>query len=146
MTAGRSAGVNPNVSGWAAEYIGLPFRAHGRDRTGLDCYGLLFLVLDEKFGISVPTYAEDYGDPDDRMEISALIRREVFTRWYEVAPGEERAGDAIVLRIAGEPRHVGVVVGRQWMLNVRRGAHTCLERYDSPMWSKRISGFYRYAG
>ena len=29
---------------WAGHYIGLPFRDHGRDRSGLDCWGLIATV------------------------------------------------------------------------------------------------------
>jgi cell wall-associated NlpC family hydrolase len=43
------------IPNWAAQYVGLPFRDKGRARTGLDCYGLVVLVLREQFGVEVPS-------------------------------------------------------------------------------------------
>jgi len=134
---------------WCADYIGIPFRSHGRDRSGCDCYGLVALVLKEQFGKEVPFYADDYVDALECAEIAALIRSEIVSHWRQagagaaVAPG---AGDAIVLNIAGEPWHVGIVVAPGWFLHVRPGTASCLERYESLRWRRRIVGFYRYAG
>ena len=33
------------------DYVGLPWRIGGRDRRGLDCFGLVRLVLAEQAGI-----------------------------------------------------------------------------------------------
>ena len=41
---------------WTADYVGLPFKEGGRDRQGLDCYGLLRLVINERFAGTVPEY------------------------------------------------------------------------------------------
>lgn len=39
---------------WIAKYVGLPYRSGGRDETGIDCWGLVFLVYPREFGIAVP--------------------------------------------------------------------------------------------
>ena len=39
---------------WVSAYVGLPFKEGGRNRYGLDCYGLLRLVINERFGLMTP--------------------------------------------------------------------------------------------
>jgi cell wall-associated NlpC family hydrolase len=128
---------------WCARYIGLPFRSLGRDQSGLDCWGMVYLVYREVFAHEVPQYA-DYGDAYDIEEIGALIRGEIVTRWREVS--HERLGDVILLRVKGQPCHVGVVIARGKFLHSFEGTQSCVERYDNLKWGRRKLGFYRYVG
>ena len=128
---------------WCAHYIGLPFKSLGRDRSGLDCWGMVYLVYREAFGREVPPYAA-YADAYDIEEVGALIRGEIVTRWHEVSP--EKLGDVLLLRVRGEPCHVGVVVARGKFLHSFEGTHSCVERYDGLKWRCRTMGFYRYVG
>jgi len=44
---------------WASTYVGIPYRFAGRDRAGCDCWGLVRLVLAERFArgeIDAETY------------------------------------------------------------------------------------------
>jgi cell wall-associated NlpC family hydrolase len=163
-----------NPLGWAADYVGIPFRSHGRDRSGCDCYGLLALVLCEVFHLEVPSYAVDYLDATDAEEIAALIAGEMKSRWKQITGTEAgatpegpspafccgrgqaplrragegapvRPGDAIVLRIMGRAWHVGIVIDPAgWFLHTRPGVGSCLERWDAIRWVRRVMGFYRY--
>ena len=128
---------------WAGHYIGLPFRDHGRDRLGLDCWGLVRLVLAEQFGIALPSYAHEYQRTTQAEKIGALIGREAC-KWRPVTAGSEECGDAIVLRVRGMPMHVGLVVGDQQMLHIEQGINSVIERYNGPRWADRVAGFYRY--
>ncbi len=131
---------------WTADYVGLPFKAGGRDRTGLDCYGLFALVLREQFGKEIPAYdGFGFNQGCDRAALAAFIEAH-REDWTEVPPGEERPGDGILLRLLGHPIHVGVVIGKGWMLHVEDGIDACLERYDGPRWSRRVMGCYRHGG
>src|SRR5262245_34632615 len=94
---------------WAGRYIGISFRDHGRDRSGVDCWGLVRLVLSEQCGMALPSYATEYDRTSETQRISELIAREAV-RWSAVCRGEEEACDVIVLRLQGHPLHVGLVL------------------------------------
>lgn len=128
---------------WAGRYIGLPFSEHGRDRGGIDCWGLARLVLLEQFNISLPSLAHEYRRTTDAARIAALVEREV-PQWQHIAAGSERCGDVIVLRLCGQPMHVGVVLGDGQMLHAEQGIDSAIEKYRSQKWQDRVYGFYRY--
>ena len=130
---------------WVNAYIGLPFRAHGRDRDGVDCWGLVRLVLADQFGRRLPSYADGYASVEDAKDIGRLIRGEMGP-WHPVAPGAERPGDVVLMRLMNQPMHVGVVVAAGWMLHIEDGIDACLEPYDGAKWRRRVLGLYRYDG
>lgn len=128
---------------WAGHYIGLPFRDHGRDRSGLDCWGLVRLVMGEQSGIALPSFATEYKHTSDADAIGGIVDRE-SGKWQRVAAGQERCGDVVVLRLFGRPLHVGIVLGDGAMLHIETGINSAIERYTGPRWQSRICGFYRH--
>lgn len=130
---------------WAGRYIGLPFKDHGRDREGLDCWGLVRLVMAEQMGIALPSFVTEYDRTSDTKRISGLIAREAGL-WRAIQRGEEKQGDVIVLRLQGHPLHVGLVLGDCQMLHVERGISCAIEKYTGPRWAERIYGIYRHSG
>jgi cell wall-associated NlpC family hydrolase len=128
---------------WAGHYIGLPFEDHGRNRAGLDCWGLVRLVLQEQRGIALPSFATEYRRTTDTQKISDLILRET-PAWAMIAGGEEALGDIIILRQRGAPMHVGFVLGDKHMLHIEHGINSAIEDYSTVRWRDRIFGFFRY--
>lgn len=126
---------------WWNGYVGLPYLAKGRDRAGLDCWGLVRLVYAEQFDTALPSLADDYA-ADDNARIAELIatRRE---GWVEASV--QQSGDVVVLRIDGVDSHLGIVTQPGFFLHVREGADSVIERLDSPTWRHRHVGTYRYA-
>jgi cell wall-associated NlpC family hydrolase len=122
------------------EYIGIPFKSKGRDRNGIDCWGLVRLIYRERLNIELPSYIDEYGHAcsDDVIKVVAAHEKE----WAKV--GKERTWDLVLLRIKGMPRHIGIVIGRKVMIHIWSGIDSCTERYDSLLWRNRILGFYRY--
>ena len=60
------------ASHWSATYIGAPWSARGRDRDGLDCWGLVRLVYRDRLFRDLPDY-QGYVSGHERREIDALI-------------------------------------------------------------------------
>lgn len=143
------------ASGWPARFVGTPWRAYGRDRAGVDCWGLIVLVYDEVFGIALPRY-DGRSWPcgrEAKAEETAAARADIGTfmaeeaaAWQVVKPDSERAGDVLLLRLGGAPCHVGVVTEPGWMLHAQERMDAVIETYRSFVWERRIAGIYRHQG
>lgn len=133
---------------WVGEYIGLPFKPLGRDRAGLDCWGLVRLVYRERYGIDLPAYVGGYDGISraDAADIAALIADGSRRGWREVPAAEAWEGDAVLLRCWGQPLHIGVLVCLGVMLHVIEGRDASLARLDGPEWRRRLIGYFRYEG
>jgi hypothetical protein len=64
--------------------------------------------------------------------------------WIKVIAPEEDA--VVVFRRYGRPSHVGVCLNSNDFLHVEENSSSCIDRLSSPIWNKRIEGFYRYVG
>jgi cell wall-associated NlpC family hydrolase len=104
---------------WIEKYIGLPFVDHGRDFNGVDCWGLVRLVLKEEKGIDVPTY----GDTSalDLTLVSHIVKREAFIEpWIAVTPNAVRPFDVAVMYRRNDPIHVGIMVMENYVLHIEK--------------------------
>lgn len=129
---------------WAGHYIGMPFADKGRERSGLDCWGLVRLVMQEQFGIALPSHTGEYQRATELDKIPALIDRE-SRKWFPVPAGSEVLADVIVLRYRGAPMHVGMVLGDGQMLHIEQNVNSLIEKYTGSRWATKVSGFYRHA-
>lgn len=124
------------------DWIGVPFRAHGRVRQeGLDCWGLICAVYWERWTLELPSYDTEYHRPEDAETVGELAALESRC-WNPVE--EPRLGDVALLRVQGHFAHVGLVVARGLMLHTMTGIDSALERYNGPAWGRRLVGFYRH--
>ena len=129
------------------EYIGIPYQLHGVTREGIDCWGLPCLWYREQYGIDLPSFGDRYGrelNETERAHIAGVIRGE-SKEWRAVPEGEEQRGDLVLLRIIGQESHIGIVIEPGRFLHARKGVDSCVERYDSPTWARRVVAFYRWA-
>jgi cell wall-associated NlpC family hydrolase len=127
---------------WSVPYVGLPYKDHGRDRSGVDCWGLVVMVYRECVGIELPSLAEDYVSPDERAEIAELVEhKQQVGPWYEVAEPQE--WDVAFFRRGKYASHVGIVLRPGLMLHVPFD-QACIENYTSGQWAPRLTGFYRH--
>jgi len=130
---------------WAAPYVGIPFRDRGRDRSGLDCWGLVVLVARERYRVELPDLSGEYAGTRDRVGIPAAVESQL-PAWDRIPRGSEAEGDVVLFREAGRPGHCGIVLGGGLMLHARAGTGSCVEGYGRPAWSGRVEGFYRRRG
>lgn len=125
-----------SVRPWVEDYIGLPWLPRGRDRSGVDCWGLVRLVYAERLGILLPSH--DTVAPSEPLAVMRTIRREsAGMEWQEIAAPAARTFDFAVMR-AG---HIGLVAPRGMILHIPEGAASALQPLAAL--THRIDGFHR---
>ncbi|WP_188052257.1 NlpC/P60 family protein [Aureimonas fodinaquatilis] len=124
-------------------YVGLPFAERGRDGDGLDCWGLLRLIYREQLGITLPSFADAYMTTEDGVALADLMAGNMGP-WIEVARDSERVGDGVLMTLAGQPRHIGIVAAPGFVLHIERGMGSIIEPFTSPRISRRIVGLFRH--
>lgn len=130
-------------------FIGLPFKRYGRDRAGLDCWGLVALVLRERGGVDVPLYTGDHSSQDRQAALEAGARDD---NWMRIDQGHERPLDVARMevpvrssgRIVFSPCHVGVIVRRGIILDIEEGKESWIWRYGPNGSRYRIKDIWRH--
>lgn len=127
---------------WSERFIGLAYADLGRTPEGVDCWGLVRLVLASQ-GIDVPCYSGGYASTQERAEIAGLIEGAKPSWIRSLVPQEL---DLVTFRRGRLESHVGIVVEPGRMLHVTSGMPSCIESYRDEYWSARLTGFWRHAG
>lgn len=122
-------------------YVGIPFKDFGRGCDGVDCWGLVRLVLKNECNIEVPSYGEISAS--DLVKVTETISGESsFDPWHPVEPHEVKAFDVALMR--GRPMHVGIMVSNEHLLHVEEKICTVLLPITHPSIERRIIGFRRH--
>lgn len=124
------------------EYLTIPVISGGRDRKGVDCWGLVYLIYEEKLGIMLPKY-EDV-DRTKAEDVWARISQERVDDWQEMAAPERREGDVILLRVKNVPWHVGIVLANGKFIHADPCRGVLIEKIESIHWKNRVVGYYRH--
>ena len=135
---------------WSNDYVGLPFKPYGRSRSGIDCWGLYWLVMKEQAGIMLPAF--DTVDFNNGKEISEtmLAEREAH-EWETVDRLDAYHFDCVLMRgvfagranqLEAAPVHVGCFVHPGRVLHIERHTDSvCVQISDI---AYRIAGIYRH--
>ena len=133
---------------WASNYLGIPFRAHGRTRAGCDCWGLVRLIYQEQLGVALPEFAG--VSPDDAAGVAWAIESQ-RPAWRAVRFDERQEFDVVVMRsrLVVEGRavapdmHIGVVTPDLKILHTQLPFGVACVAADHPTLVNRVSGVYR---
>lgn len=135
---------------WPARYVGIPWKLCGRDRAGIDCWGLHRLIYAEQLGIDLPAYGD--MTTEDLVAVSRRISEvKAAGDWIEIS-GLPEAFDAVLMsghRVLGEPRtradiHVGTLAGRNQLIHVERVIDSVCVPLTHPSVRFRVLGFLRH--
>lgn len=127
-----------------ADYCQVPFVAGGRDPSGWDCYGLVWYIGKQHFGLELPSYKGQYDTDFNFDAIGELVENEKTYEWSNIEDGQEVPGDLVLMRMRGHPVHVGLVVDKNYMIHVLKRNGTVVQNYTGVLWKKRLMGFWRY--
>ena len=126
-----------------SKYIGIPFADGGRSAQGVDCYGLLWLILRDHFGIEIPSFS-CYKDAADSAVPDLLCSGSHDSDVWTPADGHARAGDALVFRVGLHPRHVAMAIDSTRMIHVEERTLSCIEYSTCRVWERRLWGRFRH--
>jgi len=129
---------------WIARYVGLPYQSKGREYPNFDCYGLARHIYREQLGIELPSFDDSYKDAENRAEVAEALSAGLKD-WLQLDCGIEgwQEFDLIILKLASQPFHCGLYLGRGKMIHTMPGQMCIIERVDGVRWTNRIEGAYR---
>jgi cell wall-associated NlpC family hydrolase len=118
------------------EYVGIPFKLGGRDRGGCDCWGLVRLVLAERFQIELPSFDGLCNDAKESAKAIDSGRPMISNERVE----HPEPGDIVMFR---HTSHVGLCIEPGLMLHTGIAHDSVIERLCGPRIRKLIEGYYR---
>ncbi|MGE5580455.1 MAG: NlpC/P60 family protein [Bacillota bacterium] len=120
------------------QFLGIPFKFRGRDRSGTDCLGLVWMYLRSK-GIRIP---DGDGLPMEKdLQPDYLDRAiEGLSRCCE-SVAQPQANDIILMKLPGGYTHMGVMVDEENMLHVLKDRPSGLEPVQK--YRRRVVAIFR---
>jgi len=122
-------------------YSDLCFKERGRDRDGVDCWGLVCMYYKDVFNLNLQDHLDCYETTKD-PSIVERMSEQIGDPWVDVLAPKQ--GDVVLCRMASRPMHVGVYIDGGFMLHIESGNSPVLEKIKCLKWTKRIAGFYRH--
>lgn len=130
------------------KYVGIPYLHKGRDRRGMDCYGLV-LAVSEELGRNLLDFNIDYEEKWYLRDHNLVIEN-YHHQWNRVtdhAPGDLVFFTTRYFSQDTTPRitvnHVGVAFsGRRFIHACRAGV--VISSLNDIRWQQRVEGFYRF--
>ena len=121
------------------DLLGIPFKTHGRDKTGMDCYGVLIEIA-KRLGVDFP---DAFYNSVDKAS-----KNNTYNFLFEKLPLEKidklEKYCVFFLFMGGKCSHVGVYLGEGKFIHATEDCGVCIQRMDR--YKKWINGIYRIKG
>lgn len=107
---------------WADTFVGIPYKKMGRDRNGVDCYGLVRLVLKKIVGQNWPSYCEEDPEGSTITQLASNLKH--------IKIEEARELDVAIILMSHlnnakvwemRPTHMGIFVDGKRILHIDEG-------------------------
>lgn len=127
------------------QYMGVPFKDHGRSKEGVDCWGLVWLIYKEQLGITLPDFGCCYQNADVRSDIQCAMNKYTLEQWNrDVTKLPKQVGDVLVFKRGGIETHIGLWISEGTMIHIQRPQGVSIERYDTIRWKNKFSRALRH--
>lgn len=87
-------------------YVGLKHKPGGRDKNGVDCWGLVYLVYRERFNITLPRLPGVAGH--SIIRVAGVIREQMEEDWEEIPKPFD--GCVVGMSQNAAIHHVGIAI------------------------------------
>ena len=120
------------------QWRGKPFIPCGRGPEAYDCWGLVWAVIQDGLGMTLPSFLDDHErvDPEAHLHLEG---------WALVQVPQPQPFDVLYFRLAYQGGHVGLAVNGSSFLHTTMGYGSTIDRLYSPWWRCKLEGVYRYA-
>jgi len=125
------------------KYRGLQYVDHGRDMSGVDCWGLIYLIYKNELGIEIPAWSAEYQTANKLPISEILSKKYCMDRWEKSL---KPFVGAIGLFEIGGNFHVGVCLDKRGrnMLHIMKGTQSTIENIIGISWKNRFRGRWKY--
>jgi len=101
------------------QWQGVPYRAGGESRRGVDCSAFMQLTFREQFAMQLPR------DTDSQAHIG-----------HAISSRQLRPGDLVFFNIGRRTRHVGVMVEKSKFLHASTSKGVMISDLNQPYWQR----------
>jgi len=129
-----------------SKYINLKFKYKGRGFDGVDCYGLVWLILNTEKQLELPEYEYSKRWYTEGKNYIVEIKKDI-NNWAVSNIEQIRPFDVILFYNSSNRiivNHMGLYVGENKFIHVNEDHNSILERLDD-MWLRRIYAIMRYS-
>ena len=125
------------------QYLGIPYLHEGRDRNGLDCYGLVCMFYRENFDTILPDYTYNQNWQEDGLTI---IQDEYWKMFDKIETSIKYC--AVTFRMFGSyiERHIGIMLDDISFMHVPINGGVCIEKLTNRVWGRQRGSFYKLSG
>lgn len=119
------------------DLIGIPFKVHGRDKSGMDCYGVVIEFM-HRAGIEFPDVFYDRIEGADESVKSTILNG------LPVEKIDEPEYGCLVDINLYTGIHVGVYLGGGSFIHATRDMGVCVQKVER--FRKAVKGYWRVKG
>ena len=122
------------------QYLGIQYKEFGRDRTGLDCYGLILLFYNEQLNIKLPDFHKDHEDKtftfsSIKQTCWSLFKRIESPKKYDLAAFTQLGGKLT--------NHIGIMIDDNSFLHVPKDQMVVVNKLSHRQYEKAFRGFFK---
>jgi len=132
------------LSEFISKILGMPFKEHGRDYDGGDCWSVMYLGYRDVLGRELPSYVDEYVDAGDTEASRRVIQDKILAQkhnWEQV--DKPQAMDVAFFKLGNTGTHLALMIDDKSFIHCEKRIGTVIEKIDSAKWKSRVEGVYR---